>query len=123
MASDVGKDVATLVDLARRRAADLTDRSAYTFLTDGESEICELTYGELDRKARVIAAWLQSFGAQGERAILLYPPGLDYVAAFFGCVYAGVVAVPAYPPMPEGYVPKPHPFTGKAIVWSLKLIW
>ena len=92
------RDVVTLIDLARRRAAGFSDRSAYIFLTDGESETCELTYGELDRKARVIAAWLQSFGVQGERAILLYPPGLDYIAAFFGCVYAGVVAVPAYPP-------------------------
>jgi acyl-CoA synthetase (AMP-forming)/AMP-acid ligase II len=88
----------TLVDLARRRAAGLADRSAYIFLTDGDLETCELTYGELDRQARVIAAWLQSLGARGERAILLYPPGLEYIAAFFGCLYAGVVAVPAYPP-------------------------
>lgn len=88
----------TLVDLARRRAAGLADRSAYIFLTDGESEACELTYGELDRRARAIAALLESLGGQRERAILLYPPGLDYIAAFFGCLYAGVVAVPAYPP-------------------------
>ncbi|NGZ59808.1 MAG: non-ribosomal peptide synthetase, partial [Nitrospira sp. LK265] len=88
----------TLVDLARHRADSFTDRTAYTYLTDGESESCEVTYGELDRQSRVIAAWLQSLGAQGERAILLYPPGLDYIAAFFGCLYAKVVAVPAYPP-------------------------
>lgn len=88
----------TLVDLARRRAASLADRSAYIFLTDGDSETFELTYGELDRRARAIAARLQSLGAGGERAILLYPPGLDYIAAFFGCLYAEVVAVPAYPP-------------------------
>ncbi|MDF0674702.1 MAG: amino acid adenylation domain-containing protein [Nitrospira sp.] len=88
----------TLVDLARQRADRFTNRTAYTFLTDGESETCEVTYGELDRQARAIAAWLQSLGAQGERAILLYPPGLDYIAAFFGCLYAEVVAVPAYPP-------------------------
>ena len=88
----------TLVDLARRRAAGLADRSAYTFLTDRDSETCELTYGELDRRARAIAVRLQSLGAGGERAILLYPPGLDYIAAFFGCLYAEVVAVPAYPP-------------------------
>ena len=56
------------------------------------------TYAELDRRARAIAAWLQSLGLQGERALLLYPAGLDFIAAFFGCVYAGVVAVPAYPP-------------------------
>jgi amino acid adenylation domain-containing protein len=65
---------------------------------DGDLEVCEITYGELDRRARAIAAWLQSFGAEDERAILLYPPGLDYIAAFFGCLYAKVIAVPAYPP-------------------------
>jgi len=88
-----------LVDLARRRAGESPDRPAYTFLLDGEAEVSELTYGELDRRARAIAAWLQSFGARDERAILLFPPGLDYIAAFFGCLYAGVVAVPAYPPL------------------------
>ncbi|MDF0668409.1 MAG: amino acid adenylation domain-containing protein [Nitrospira sp.] len=98
MTSDGHKDMVTLVDLARHRADSFTDRTAYTFLTDGESEACEVTYGELDRQSRAIAAWLQSLGAQGERAILLYPPGLDYIAAFFGCLYADVVAVPAYPP-------------------------
>jgi acyl-CoA synthetase (AMP-forming)/AMP-acid ligase II len=59
-----------------------------------------LTYGALDRQARAIAATLQTFRATGERALLLYPPGLAYIAAFFGCLYAGVVAVPAYPPLP-----------------------
>lgn len=98
MASEERKDIETLVDLARQRAADLADRSAYVFLTDGESEACELTYGELDRRARAIAALLQSLGGSGERAILLYPPGLEYIAAFFGCLYAEVIAVPAYPP-------------------------
>jgi acyl-CoA synthetase (AMP-forming)/AMP-acid ligase II len=65
---------------------------------DGQTEKGTLTYGELDRNARAVAAALQARGLAGERALLLYPPGLDYVAAFFGCLYAGVVAVPAYPP-------------------------
>ncbi len=88
----------TLVDLARQRPDGTTRGSAYVFLTDGESETSEISYGELDRRARAIAAWLQSLGAQGKRAILLYPPGLDYISAFFGCLYAEVIAVPAYPP-------------------------
>ena len=98
MASEEHKGLVTLVDLLCRRADDRADQPAFTFLTDGETEACELTYGELDRRARAIAARLQSLGARGDRAILLYPPGLDYIAAFFGCLYAGVVAVPAYPP-------------------------
>ena len=52
----------------------------------------------LDRRARALAAWLQEAGCAGERVVLLFPPGLDFVAAFFGCLYAGAAAVPAYPP-------------------------
>jgi natural product biosynthesis luciferase-like monooxygenase protein len=88
----------TLVDLLRWRARMQPDRLAYTFLADGENEESRLTYGELDRRARSSAALLQSLGASGERVLLLYPPGLDYIAAFFGCLYAGAIAVPAYPP-------------------------
>ena len=98
MVSEERTGVTTLVELLRRRADDLAEQPAFIFLTDGETEAGELTYGELDHRARAIAARLQSLCAQGERAILLYPPGLDYIAAFFGCLYAGVVAVPAYPP-------------------------
>jgi amino acid adenylation domain-containing protein len=98
LVSEERTGITTLVDLLRRRADDLAEQPAFIFLTDGETEASELTYGELDRRARAIAARLQSLGAQGARAILLYPPGLDYIAAFFGCLYAGVVAVPAYPP-------------------------
>jgi acyl-CoA synthetase (AMP-forming)/AMP-acid ligase II len=67
---------------------------------DGQTAEQRLTYGALDRQARAIAATLQALSATGERALLLYPPGLAYIAAFFGCLYAGVVAVPAYPPLP-----------------------
>ena len=86
----------TLVELLRVRMSDAPSKHAYTYLRDGETDALTWDYGELDRRARAIAAWLQSCGAAGERALLLYPPGLDYLAAFFGCLYAGVVAVPAY---------------------------
>ena len=92
------RDCSTLVELLRTRAQHRPERCAYTFLADGENETGRLTYGELDGRARVIAAWLQSQGLTGERALLLYPPGLEYVSAFWGCLYAGVTAVPAYPP-------------------------
>jgi acyl-CoA synthetase (AMP-forming)/AMP-acid ligase II len=88
----------TLVELLRVRVSEAPTKHAYTYLRDGETDALTWNYGELDRRARAIAAWLQSCGAAGERALLLYPPGLDYLAAFFGCLYAGVVAVPAYPP-------------------------
>jgi len=88
----------TFIDLLRWRAVNQPGQLAYTFLPDGETEEEHLTYGELDRRARAIGAWLQSLVAQGERVLLLYPPGLDYIASFFGCIYAGAIAVPAYPP-------------------------
>jgi amino acid adenylation domain-containing protein len=91
----------TLVELLRRRARLQPERRAYTFLLDGEREEVHLSYGELDRQARSIAARLQALGVEGERALLLYPPGLQYAAAFFGCLYAGVTAVPVYPPRPN----------------------
>ena len=88
----------TLVELLRYRASSQPERLAYIFLRDGEIEEARLTYGELDQNARAIAAHLQSLEAKGERGLLLYPPGLDFISAFFGCLYAGVVAMPAYPP-------------------------
>ncbi|HEX8161810.1 MAG TPA: amino acid adenylation domain-containing protein [Pyrinomonadaceae bacterium] len=94
----VGAEPPTLIELLRRRAQRQPHQLGYTFLTDGESQEATLTYAELDRRARAVGAWLQAAGAAGERVLLLYPPGLEFVAAFFGCLYAGAVAVPAYPP-------------------------
>src|SRR5689334_13024193 len=93
---------ASLVDIVSWRSQHQADRRAYTFLLDGETQETYLSYGELDRQARAIAAQLQEWEARGERALLLYPPGLAYVAAFFGCLYAGVLAVPLYPPRSRG---------------------
>lgn len=90
--------VSTFVDLLRYRARHQSEQTAYTFLLDGETEVDSLTYQELDIQARAIASQLQCLNATGSRALLLYPPGLEFITAFFGCLYAGVVAVPAYPP-------------------------
>ncbi|WP_437688570.1 amino acid adenylation domain-containing protein [Sorangium sp. So ce176] len=90
---------ATLVALLRRRAEQRPSAHAYTFLLDGESDARSMTYGELDLRARALAAELQAGARAGERALLLVPPGLDFIAAFFGCLYAGLVAVPV--PLPQ----------------------
>jgi len=87
-----------LVDLVRHRAVHQAQDLAFTYLVDGEGEEVRWTYADLDRRARAIGAWLQAKGWAGERALLLFPAGLDFLAAFFGCLYAGVIAVPAYPP-------------------------
>jgi len=95
----------SLVDVLRSRAAESPETVGYHFLEesgDGDGGAGRpLTWAELDRRARAVAVALREAGAAGERALLLYPPGLEYLAAFFGCLYAGTVAVPVYPPRPR----------------------
>lgn len=91
----------TLVDLLRTRAETHGTRLAFTYLKDGEEAEDAWTYQELDRRARRIAAALQAIGRDGDRALLVYPPGLAFVAAFFGCLYAKRIAVPMSPPNPS----------------------
>jgi acyl-CoA synthetase (AMP-forming)/AMP-acid ligase II len=89
----------TFVEVLRERAAQAGDDEAFTFLGDDGAE--RITYADLDTRARAVAAAIQASGApHGERALLLYPPGLEYVYALFGCMYAGAIPVPAYPPDP-----------------------
>ncbi|MGK7876650.1 MAG: SDR family NAD(P)-dependent oxidoreductase [Xenococcaceae cyanobacterium] len=94
----VRQNAKTLIELLAKRAVVQPGSLAYIFLSDGETETDRLTYSELDKQARAIACSLQKQTRRGERALLLYPPGLEFIAAFFGCLYAGVVAVPTYPP-------------------------
>ena len=92
----------SLVDLLRRRASEDPTAELFSFLPDGEAaSAIVLSRGELDRRARALASRLHDRGLAGERALLLYPPGLEFIAAFFGCLYARVVAVPAYLPRPN----------------------
>lgn len=88
----------TLVDLLHWRATQQHEERLYTFLEDGDTREQHLTYGELDRQARAIGATLQGLRASGERVLLLYPAGLEYISAFFGSLYAGAIPVPVYPP-------------------------
>ena len=99
-------DCSTVVELLRYRALHQTQQLSFTFLQEGETASASWTYEALDRLSRAIASQLQVMNLSGERALLLYPPGLDYLAAFFGCLYAGVVAVPAYPPRNHRNTPR-----------------
>jgi len=87
-----------LVELLLERASVQPSRQAYAFLDEAGEETARLTYSELAVRARAVGAHLQEMGLAGARALLLFPPGLDFVVAFLGCLCAGVVAVPAYPP-------------------------
>ncbi len=90
----------TLVDIAQWRAEEQPDDPAFSFLVDGETQEERLSYAELDRRARALAAELEARGARGERVLLVFNPCLDYNVAIYGCLYAGAVAVPVYPPDP-----------------------
>jgi acyl-CoA synthetase (AMP-forming)/AMP-acid ligase II len=87
----------TLVEACRQRAHDRPTRPGYLFDSDGDEPAAELTFGELDLRARAIAAELSRHAEPGTRALLHYPPGLEFVTAFFGCLYAGIIAIPAAP--------------------------
>ena len=91
----------TLVDLLRWRAAHEPDTRGYTFLADGEEKECFLTFDELDRRARAVAALIRSVGAEGQALLLVFPSGLEFISAFFGCLYAGSTVVAVHPPRPN----------------------
>jgi amino acid adenylation domain-containing protein len=93
-----GRSARNFVEVVRRHAAERPGQRAFTFLRDGEAPGAELTYTALDRLARAVAAEIQCLTRPGDRVLLLFPPGLDFIAAFLGCLYAGVVAVPAHAP-------------------------
>ena len=100
-------EFSTFVDLIRWRATRQPEQLVYTFLADGEKESASLSFGALDSRARAIAAVLQDQQLPpNTRVLLLYPPGLDFLAAFFGCLYADTVAVPAVPPHSNRSLPK-----------------
>lgn len=91
---------ATFTELLRVRTAELADEDVHVFLRDtaGGAQAQHLTYGELDREARRIAAGLQEYGATGQPVLLIYSSTVEFLKAFAGCLYAGAVAVPV--PMP-----------------------
>jgi acyl-CoA synthetase (AMP-forming)/AMP-acid ligase II len=86
----------------RQIVARFPHRLAVTYLRDGEKEEERLTYADLDARARAIAVMLQEKGLTGERVLLAYPPGAEYICAFWACLYAGAAAVPIYPPRSSG---------------------
>lgn len=92
----------TLVELCRYRASREPDRQMYAFLENGLEESDSLTLAQLDARARAIAVRLSRHAPPGARVVLSYPPGLDFVSAFFGCLYAGMIAVPAPPVLRVG---------------------
>lgn len=103
----------SLIDILQKHAENQPQKLAYRFLTDGEEEEVDFTYEQLDQRARSIGALLQAYTKAGDRVLLLLPAGLDFIAAFFACIYAKVIAIP---------VPPPHPARlGKTLITSLRI--
>ena len=96
----------TLTAVLQWRAAAHPDRLDLTYLADGERPETELTFGALDARVTEVAAKIAQHARPGDRALLLYPPGAEFVVAFFGCLAAGVIAVPAYPPRNARHLPR-----------------
>src|ERR1051325_2983550 len=90
----------TLIEGLVERAQTYPEKTAYVFLADGAVESARLTYGQLDLRARALAAALAKQGGRFERVLLLFPPGLEFIESFFGCMYSGSIAVPLPAPDP-----------------------
>jgi acyl-CoA synthetase (AMP-forming)/AMP-acid ligase II/alkylation response protein AidB-like acyl-CoA dehydrogenase/acyl carrier protein len=95
----INSSAETIVEVLRSRAVVQPQQRAYTFLVDGKVEGATFTYAELDLQARAIGALLQQHQAKGARVMLLYPQGLEVIAAFLGCLYGEAIAIPV--PAPE----------------------
>lgn len=91
------RPVETILDLLRAHAESRPGQLAYCFLRDDGSSH-SLTFGQLDRRVHSLAARLSQYASLGDRALLMYPPGLEFIEAFLSCLAAGIIAIPAYPP-------------------------
>ncbi|MEI7032122.1 fatty acyl-AMP ligase [Streptomyces pratensis] len=92
--------VRSMIDVLLAQESQRPERVAFRFLADGDGdgEVQEWTYGRLARRSRAIGGYLQERGLAGSRAILLHPPGLEFIGAYLGCLSAAVVAAPGLPP-------------------------
>ena len=94
-----GESAARLpADSLRHRAAVSPGQRAYVFLDEHGQEKDVLTYGELHSRALGVAGWLARHCVPGDRALLVFPQAHEFISAFFGCLYAQVIAVPVSPP-------------------------
>ena len=86
------------LELLESRAEETPDNTAFGFIGNVLDDEVLMTYAELDRKSRSIAANLQQMAKAGDRVVLLFQPGADYICALMSCFYAGMIAVPVYAP-------------------------
>jgi acyl-CoA synthetase (AMP-forming)/AMP-acid ligase II len=93
----------SLIDVLTPHATERPDMPAYTFLEDGVAETHSITYASLDKEVRGIASGVSEHAEPGTRALLIYPPGIDFISVFLGCLHAGIIAVPVHTPRSGHY--------------------
>lgn len=88
----------TMVERLLQHEQNIPDKVVYILLEDGINEKDSITYAGMIKKAKAIAAFLLESGKKGDRVLLLFPTGIEFITTFFGCLFAGMIAVPTYPP-------------------------
>jgi acyl-CoA synthetase (AMP-forming)/AMP-acid ligase II len=88
----------SMVDIISNRAVVTPGHIVFRFLPEGIDEGESLSFEQLDTMSRSVASCLQQHGKKGDRVVLFFQPGIPYIISLFACFYAGMVAVPAYPP-------------------------
>ncbi len=94
------RELPSIVEMVGWRMLKHPDRTAFVYLPDGEREGAKMSFREVEAATRAAAAVLQQHGSKGDRVLLVYAPDLNFVIGFLACLYAGMVAVPVYPPDP-----------------------
>ena len=92
------QDCSTFIEVVKNRVKADPEHIVYRFLDDGINESESFNFHQIEIRSKAMGASMQQVASKGERVLLLFPPGLSYVASFFACLYTGLVAVPAYPP-------------------------
>lgn len=88
----------SIIDLLSSKAIEYPNKVAFKYLINGEDDVISISYGQLVSESKRIATYLYNEGFTGKRALIMYHSSIDYIKVFLGCLYAGVIAVPVYPP-------------------------
>ena len=87
-----------MIEVFEENSRKFLHKVIYYYLEDGLNETSRITFNEMNSRVKAVAAALQGKYKKGDRALMLFPSGIEFIVSLFGCFYSGVVGVPAYPP-------------------------